>query len=368
MKNEERELFTEKLDELFRKLIKSPMIHECTMYVENGNGDFVWSKGYGGRTIDSMMNLTSVSKLFTTTCVIKLLQQEKLTLDHKLSKFFDSKIIEGIHIYKGRDYSNEITVGNLLFQNSGLPDVYAMGRNNLNKRIVKEDFKISLYEYIEIAKANKKKFTPGTPGKAHYSDLNFELLGKIIEQIEKTNLHEAFKKYVFKPLKLQNTYMIETENDYSPNVYYKHKALYRPNLLSSLPASGGCVSTSKEVMIFLKAFFNGQLFDKSIFHQLSKFAMIQYCPPLGQYGGGFVRLNISGVASMFRCKGELIGHMGGFGTYAYYYPEKDLYFIGDVNQFAKQGEIFILPLKLAKLAHKYIASYKGEYSNESMRS
>jgi hypothetical protein len=46
--------------------------------------------------------------------------------------------------------------------------------------------------------------------------------------------------------------------------------------------------------------------------------------------------------------------MGGTGTYAYYYPEKDLYFVGDVNQFAKQGEIFILPLKLAKLANKYI--------------
>ena len=139
-------------------------------------------------------------------------------------------------------------------------------------------------------------------------------------------------------------------------MYYKHEALYRPNLWRSLPACGGCMSTSREVMTFLKAFFNGQLFDKNNLEQLRKFAMIQYCPPLGQYGGGFVRLNISGISSLYRCKGELIGHMGGTGTYAYYYPEKNLYFVGDVNQFAKQGEIFIIPFKLAKLAHQCISS------------
>ncbi|MPW26844.1 serine hydrolase [Alkalibaculum sp. M08DMB] len=354
MKLEEKELFLKKLDELFLKSIKSSMIHESTMHVENGSGDFMWSKGHGGRSIDSIMNLASVTKLFTTTCIINLIQQGKLSLNNKLSRFFDSNILEGIHIYKGKDYSYEITVGNLLFQNSGFPDVFALGRNNLNKRIVNEDLILSLYDYITIAKENKKKFAPGTPLKAHYSDLNFEMLGKIIEQLENTSLHEAFKKYVIKPLKLQNTYLIEKDSDFSAKMYYKHDALYRPNFWKSIPDCGGCISTSKEVMVFIKAFFNGQLFDESIFGQLRKFAMIQYCPLLGQYGGGFVRLNISGIASMYRCKGELIGHMGGSGTYAYYYPEKDLYFVGDVNQFAKQGDIFILPLKLAKLANKCI--------------
>ncbi len=71
------------------------------------------------------------------------------------------------------------------------------------------------------------------------------------------------------------------------------------------------MSSSREVMIFLKVFFGGKLFDKKVFEQLRKFGMIQYCPPLGQYGGGFIRLNISGITSFYRLKGELIGHMGG---------------------------------------------------------
>lgn len=354
MKLDKQEIFKQKLEELFESTTKSSMIYECTMHVENGSGTFTWNKGYGERTVDSIMNLASVTKLFTTTCIINLMQQGKLSLNDNLEKYFEPKILDGIHIFKGKDYSGEITVGNLLFQNTGFPDVFAVDKNRLNKRITKEDFRVTFEEYVQIAKGHNKKFAPGTPGKAHYSDLNFEMLGKIIEKIEESSLHEAYKKYIFKVLNLQNTYLMEKESDYCANIFYRDKALHRPKLFISIPACGGCMSTSKEVMIFLKAFFYGELFDKRIFEELKKFAMIQYCAPLGQYGGGFVRLNISGIASMYRLKGELLGHMGGSGSYAYYYPEKDLYFVGDVNQFAKQGLVFTLPLKLAKLTQKYV--------------
>lgn len=310
------------------------MIHECMMHIE--------SKEYGGRTLDSIMNMASITKLFTTTSIINLIEQGKLWLNDKLGNFFGQEILGGIHIYKRKDYSKELTVRNLLFQNTGFPDVFAAENNKSNKKIRYENFQVSFEEYIRIATDNKKKFAPGTSGKAHYSNLNFEMLGKIIEQLEESSLHDAFKKYAFSPLGLQNTYLMKTENDYCADMYYKNKALHLPNLWSSIPTCGGCMSTSKEITIFLKAFFGGELFDKNIFEQLKKPAIIQYCPPLGQYCGGFVRLNISGIASFYQVKGKLIGHMGGSGTFAYYYPEKDLYLVGDVNQFAKPGLIFTL--------------------------
>lgn len=354
MDNNNTKIFCEKLNNLFDTTTKSSMIHECTIHVESIDGDFKWSKKYGGRTLDSIMNIASITKLFTTTCIINLIEQGKLSFNDKLSKFFGQEILGGIHIYKGKDYSDELTVGNLLFQNTGIPDVFAAENNKLNKKMRHEDFQVSFEEYIRIAKDNKKKFAPGTAGKAHYSDLHFEMLGKIIEQLEASSLHDAFKKYAFRPLGLHNTYLMETENDYCTDMYYKNKALHLPNLWSNLPGSGGCMSTSKEIMIFLKAFFGGELFNKRIFEQLKKPAMIQYAPPLGQYCGGFVRLNISGIASVYQVKGELIGHMGGCGTFAYYYPEKNLFFVGDVNQFAKPELIFTLPLKIAKFAYKYL--------------
>ncbi len=334
---------------VFHKLTASKMIYECSMHVENTNGDFIWSKGYGGRTVDSPMVLTSVSKLFTTTCILNLLQQGRVSLQDNLSKFFDRETMAGLHVYKKTDYSDRLRVGNLLFQNTGFPDVFAVGKDCLNKRMVRVDEYVPFEEYVRLAKEHNKKFVPGTQGKAHYSDLNFEMLGKIIEMLEKSSLHDAYKKYVFQPLNLQNTYMPEKDSDFIPKIYCKQNALSLPLLIRSIPASGGCISTSRELMKFIKGFFGGLLFDKSIFQQLRSFATIQYAPPLGQYGGGFVRLNISGIASLFQCKGELIGHMGGSGAYAYYYPEKDLYFVGDNNQLSAPGKLFTVPLQLAKV-------------------
>ncbi len=350
MNDSERSRYEIGFEKVFSRLIRSKMIFECSMHIENTEGDFFWYKGYGGRKADSPIVLTSVTKLFTTTCILNLIEQGKLALQDKLSKFFASSILRGLHIYKGTDYSNKLTAGNLLFQNTGFPDVFAVGKPCINKRMVREDLYITFEDYVKLAREHKKKFPPGTAGKAHYSDLNFEMLGKIIELLEQSTLHEAYKKYVFRPLELRNTYLPEKDSDFIPRMYNKKSALYRPELIRSIPASGGCISTSNDMMKFIKGFFGGVLFDKKHFETLRRFAIIQYAPPLGQYGGGFVRLDIAGIASMFQCKGELIGHMGATGAYAYYYPQKDLYFVGDNNQLAAPGKLFTVPLSLAKAA------------------
>lgn len=341
------------IKKLFDKTVQSPLIFTSSMHIENDEGDFSHFLGYGEKSIDSPMILTSVSKLFTTTCILNLIQQGKLSFDDKLSKFFNNEVLNGLHIYKGKEYSYDITVKHLLFQSTGFPDTDAVGKPSLLKRYMQSDFFVSFDDYIKITKENKKKFAPGTPKKAHYSDMNFEFLGKIIEKIENTSLHTAYKKYIFTPLDMQNTYMPEKDSDFVPTMYYKENPLQRPLLIRSFYACGGCISTSRDTMKFLKAFFHGELFNKKIFEELRKFSYIQYAPMLSQYGGGFVRLNISGIMSLYRLKGELIGHMGGSGTYAFYYPEKGLYFVGDVNQIATPAKVFTIPAKLAQIVSKW---------------
>lgn len=353
MNNNTYPKYEAKFKKLFDKTVKSPQIFTSSMHIENEDGSYSYFLGHGDRDMHSPMILASISKLFTTTCILNLIQQGKLSFSDKLSKFFPKEIINSLHIYKGNDYSYDITVKHLLFQATGFPDIFAVGKPCLNKQYFSHgDFYSSFEDYIKLTKDYKKKFAPGTPKKAHYSDMNFEFLGKIIEKIEEISLHEAYKKYVFIPLGMTNTYYPEKDEDFVPTTYYKESAIERPLLIRSLPACGGCISTSRETMKFLKAFFNGALFDKAIFLELREFATIQYAPPLGQYGGGFVRLNISGIASMFRLRGELIGHMGGSGAYAYYYPEKGLYFVGDVNQLAAPSKIFTIPAKLADIVSK----------------
>lgn len=81
MDNNNKQLFCKKLNKLFDTTTKSSMIHECTIHMESTDGDFIWSKEYGGRTLDSIMNMASITKLFTTTCIINLIEQGKLSLN-----------------------------------------------------------------------------------------------------------------------------------------------------------------------------------------------------------------------------------------------------------------------------------------------
>ena len=50
-----------------------------------------------------------------------------------------------------------------------------------------------------------------------------------------------------------------------------------------------------------------------------------------------------------RCmgKGELLGHSGSTGAFAFYHPASDLFFVGDVNQMAKPALPVRLVMRLA---------------------
>lgn len=50
---------------------------------------------------------------------------------------------------------------------------------------------------------------------------------------------------------------------------------------------------------------------------------------------------------MFQGKGNLIGHTGSTGSFAMYYPEKDLYIVGDMNQMANPSLAIRLLMRLA---------------------
>lgn len=53
-----------------------------------------------------------------------------------------------------------------------------------------------------------------------------------------------------------------------------------------------------------------------------------------KYGGGYMQVPLGGFSMLYRGTGELIGHSGSTGSYAFYSPQQDLFFVGDFNQLA----------------------------------
>lgn len=331
------------IERKFKSSTSLKQIHEAVLLVENSSGDFSVNFGYNRKTIDMPIHAASVGKLFTTTCILILKEQKKLLLENPVVDYFDKTTFNGLHKYKGVDYSNKLTISNLLFQTSGFPDYEADG--GIIKRAIKEDFSISTAELIEITKTLKPRFAP-LGKKAFYSDLNFQLLGEIIEKITQTPLEEVFLDYLFKPLGLTNTY-VPVNDDFVPNVFYKNQSLYRPKLIMSLRGGGNTITTAREMMIFLKAFYKGYFFPKSLFEQLSHYRKLQISMGPICYGGGYMQIPLNSVMTLFMGKGELLGHSGSTGSFAFYYPYKDLFFVGDTNQLANPGLPIRLVMKLA---------------------
>jgi len=192
----------------------------------------------------------------------------------------------------------------------------------------------------------KPRFKPGAKGKAFYSDTNYQLLGRVIEIITGKRIGAVLKEFIFEPLQLRNTYLYDDSNDTTPvSLYYKTDPLCIPLAMTSFGPDGGIVSTARESMTFLRAFFGGQLFPKEYISELTIWNRIFF--PL-QYGIGVARFKLPRIFSPFKPIPELIGHSGLSGAFAYYCPEKDLYLTGTVNQIAKPGLSFRLMIKLLK--------------------
>ncbi len=339
-------MHNDKLDQLFQRQVSSKQIYEATLYLENASGSFTYKQEHK-RTLDTPMLMASITKLYTTTCVLALAQEGKLSLDDYISQYLDSELLQGLHIYKGVDYADSLKIRHLLFQTSGLPDYYLDGTDSIYKKMLQQDFFYPFADMISKAKSLKPRFAPGTQGKAYYADLNFDLLGKIIEKANSSTLQSAYEKYIFTPLGLTASYLFTSEHKDAPCMYFKDRRLNRPLFLSSCFASGGAVTTARELMIFLKAFWQGDLFNKSIFEELAKSNQLQLSFYPIRYAGGYMKIR---AGYPWGAKYTLMGHSGSTGSFAFYCPDKELFIVGDIPQASDPSTAVRLVIRAAIVA------------------
>ena len=207
-----------------------------------------------------------------------------------------------------------------------------------------EDFEFPFEKQLANVKSREAKFAPG--GKqAEYSDINFGLLGKVIEKITERHISELYQEYIWDPLGFNKTQFIADENLTIP-IWYKDKKIHRPKFLST-HGEQAVVTTANELMIFLKAFFAGKLFDAKVFEELSVYTKFVFPMIPMRGGGGYWQIPLGGIGNLFMGEGELLGHSGSTGSFAFYYPRRDLYFAGDFNQAASPALAIKFVMKLA---------------------
>lgn len=336
----------EKLQEIVNKTVDQKLIFGVTVQVYSG--DSVWSGSAGNLQNETPYFIASTTKLYTTACILKLRSEGKINFDDKISRFFSAEIMNGLHVYKGVDYSTEITVRHLLSHTSGLPDYFqqkqANGKSFEDDLTAGNDRHWTFEEIIAMSKKMKTQFRPGAKGKAFYSDTNFQLLGRIIEILTGKKLQDAYSEMIFQPLHLTKTYLYSDPADSIPaDLNFKNKPLIVPQAMTSFGADGGIVSTAGECMIFLKAFYAGELFPKTYLDEMKNWNRIFY--PL-ESGTGMLRFKLPRIFSPGKAIPELIGHSGLSGAFAFYSPEKNIFITGTVNQISHPDISYKLMAKI----------------------
>ncbi len=282
------------------------------------NGKVVKIKGYGLASVEFQVPVTtetvfeigSVSKQMTAAAIMLLVQDEKVDLDAKISKYLNGT----------PESWKDISVRNLLTHTSGIKSYTSLSGFELSNRWNVDQFIKKLSPY-------PLEFTPGE--KNIYSNSAFNLLAFIVESVSKKPFMTFMSERIFTPLGMTHT----TERD--PQYIVMNRAngyewndghlSGRDGNLTNLMGAGSIVSTISDMVKWDEALSGNKfLNDKSKKQIWTKFIFNDGSE--SPYGFGWRLSEVRGH--------KLIGHTGqtaGFGAANFRYVDDKVFVIALTN-------------------------------------
>jgi len=297
--------------------------------------------------------IASISKLFTSVLIGILVEKGLMAYDDPISSYVDQALLTNLHVYMGTDYTNEIRIKHLLNHTSGLHDFFEdkprRGKSFIDLIFDEPSRAWTPESVIHWAKDHlTPHFPPGQ--KFHYSDTGYHLLGLAIQQATSMPLHAALRHYIFEPLDMHHSYL---SNYAEPLVKseYPVARLYGRNIditgyssLSMMFAGGGIVSTTADMLKFMKAITRHELIGARTFERMKDWA--KFFPGI-DYGYGLMHFKTVPVLMPQKYNGW--GNAGSSGTFMFYFPAIDTYIIGGLNQFRHQRKGMRLMFKIVNV-------------------
>jgi D-alanyl-D-alanine carboxypeptidase len=315
-------------------------VHNFLIYAKNEETGFEIYKGAGtiGRNnspVDEayQYNVASITKTFVATIILQLEEEGKLSVADKAGKYLKKlKFLrfDEIHILNGTSYSEDITIQNLLQHTSGLADIFTDASTRFNISVLTHKKRQYTTEKIigKFYKYNLNKKPFNKPGEGyHYSDINYMLLGFIIEQVTGKSLPQEIRARILENLNMGSTYFEYYEQEHG-NGKRIDAFLNKINMTEKINRSyewggGGLVSTTKDMAIFIESLFNNKLFKHP--ETLAKMIDISNTEKFGaHYGMGIIRYDLNNKV--------FYGHGGFYGSILAYDPSDKVIFSANIGQ------------------------------------
>ncbi|MBN2725269.1 MAG: beta-lactamase family protein [Deltaproteobacteria bacterium] len=278
-----------------------------TVLVEK-NDSVIYQKAIGYASVahnvknsmDTKFRIGSLTKQFTASAILKLVQNGKLALTDTLDKFIP-------------DYpeGNRITVHHLLTHSSGIQNFTSFREY---WKIMKE--RLTLPEIIKLFKTKPLNFEPGK--KFSYSNSGYILLSYIIEKVSSLPWNIYIEKELIKPAGLKNTGFAINQIIVKNLAlgYFKsgtgdlRNAFYND---MSIPAGAGAFySTTGDLCKWVNTVRQGKILD-------GKYVKLLFTPFLSGYAYGWRILKID--SQLVFTHG---GAINGFLSHLFILPDKNI--------------------------------------------
>lgn len=300
--------------------------------------------------LDRPFFVASVSKLFTVACLAQLRDEGRLDWDAPIADSLPHLDLTGLAVDGGRDVSAEITVREVMGHTAGLADYFEGPRPDgptTLERAIAHDFSWTAEEVVEWTRA----MTPAQRGRGLYSDTGFQLLDAVVEQLDGRPFAESVRVRITEPLGLAGTY-VYTHADHArfgemAVIRNGTDDLHLPLLLASVDGQGGVVSTLRDGVTFLRAFFDGRLFDAELLNEILT-DWHRIFRPL-EYGTGVMRFRLPPALTGFRSF-SFEGHSGASGVVWYRDARSGVIVVGTVNQLKQRQLPYQLMIRTAAVA------------------
>jgi D-alanyl-D-alanine carboxypeptidase len=333
----------DQLDKIIRSLSRNKHVLGATFQLSLNNE--IHNFSFGNLNEKSRFYIASINKLVTAALILRLVREEKLHHDDLLCNLLPEKYWKGLHTWKGTDYSKSISLKHLLSQSSGLPcyleDKMPDGSRAMDLFLKGNDQSWPMERVIQAAKLIKAKFPPGTKGKAHYGELNYRLLDEVLFAKTGKQIDELGEALFQELGMLQTAFLHKTAaQEYVP-IISKNGILKIEKYAESTRHE--IISTSGDLMLFIKAYFEGAFYPKEKLASLQIWNRIFF--PF-KYGIGIQQFSIPRFFSPFKKIPTLIGHCGSVGSVAFFIPEKNVYATGTVNLAGQPQLVFQTLIKM----------------------
>jgi CubicO group peptidase (beta-lactamase class C family) len=298
------------IDELMATCTSSTTPGAAVLVIKNG--EILHKAGYGLADIEqgipitpqTIFQIASTGKQFTTLALLMLRDEGKLHLDDPVSQYLPQLT----------RFGSDVTLQRIMNHVSGLPN-YDEEPELLERLKAMAPMPVNAHEVELLEQHGELRFKPGE--RFEYNNFAYEVLGSVVEKVSGQPFQDFLAERIFDPLGMTSTFsqpnptrLIDPRLAHSYRMKDDHLEAYDSDPMDHLVGAGSVYTTAEDMAIYDQALYTEQLVKQATLAEAYKPAALND-GTLSNYGYGWDLGEIDGEPT--------IGHEGDWLAFISYY-------------------------------------------------